>query len=99
MTVRYTLPGDGLGETDVVEAIHALEDRLEKAITDAGVGEFDGNELGGGEAVLFAYGPDATKLFAVMEPELRAFSPRPAYAILRFGAADDAAAVEKRIDL
>ncbi|MEV4539087.1 hypothetical protein AB0J82_35470 [Asanoa sp. NPDC049518] len=83
----------------MVEAIHGLEDRLEKAITEAGVGEYDGNEIGGGEAVLFAYGPDATKLFAAMERELRAFPPRPAYAILRFGAPDDPAAVEKRMDL
>ncbi|WP_406159019.1 hypothetical protein [Streptomyces canus] len=33
------------------------------AVEEAGVGEVDGNEFGGGEVVLYAYGPDAQALF------------------------------------
>jgi hypothetical protein len=64
-----------------------------------GVGDFDGNEFGGGEVVLYAYGPDAARLFDVMAEELRSFPARPAYAILRFGDLSDPAAVRHRIDL
>ncbi|MGW8953893.1 hypothetical protein [Streptomyces sp. NPDC055709] len=41
---------------------------LVKVIEQAGYGEFDGNEFGGGEAVLYAFGPAADALFAVTEP-------------------------------
>ena len=48
-----------------------LSDKLTETIEQAGVGEFDGNEIGGGETVLFMYGPDAELLFAAIEPVLR----------------------------
>ena len=48
--------------------LFALEDRLVKAINSAAVGEFDGNEVGGGEASLYMNGPDADKLFQVVKP-------------------------------
>ena len=62
------------------------------------MGEFDGNEFGGGEAVLYAYDPNADALFRAMEPPLRAFPARPAFAILRYGKAADPTAQERRID-
>lgn len=89
---HYTFAGE-LG------AIHALEDELTAKIIVAHAGEYDGNEIGGGEAVLYAYGPDANALFAVMEPALRAFGARPAHAILRYGAATDPTAATRRVDL
>lgn len=64
------------------------------AVEEALVGEVDGNEFGGGEAVVFAYGPDADALFEVMEPVLRGLPFRPAYVVLRRG--DDSAS---RVDL
>jgi hypothetical protein len=54
---------------------------------------------GDGEAVLSAYGPDADDLFRVMERDLRAFGARPAWCLLRYGAAGDLTAKEQRIDL
>lgn len=63
------------------------------------MGELDGNEFRASEVALYAYGPDASRLFAVMEADLRAFSARPAHAVLRYGEASDPAAIEQRIDL
>ena len=53
------------GSTDL-SGLFALEDRLEIAIADAGVGELDGNEmaLDGSDGFLYFYGPDADVLFA-----------------------------------
>ena len=74
--------------------MYALERSLSTTIESAGVGEF-----GGGEVVLYAYGPDAGTLFSAMEADLRAFAARPAHEVLRYGEAGDPAAIEQRIDL
>jgi hypothetical protein len=97
--ITYALSGDRFGEESEREAIRALKKRLAEAIEAADAGELDGNEFGGGKVVLYAYGLDANRLFTAMEPQLRAFPARPAHAVLRFGEADDPAAVEQRIDL
>ncbi|MGW1004461.1 hypothetical protein [Streptomyces sp. NPDC002520] len=55
----------------------------------------DGNEFGGGEAVLYAYGTDANALFKVMEPTLRGLPFRPAHVVLRQGSQE----TETRVDL
>ena len=54
----------------------------------AGVGEFDGDEFGDGEAVLYLYGPDHELLWQVVEPEVRACSLRAAFALVRPGGPD-----------
>ncbi|GAA0464204.1 hypothetical protein Ade02nite_31120 [Paractinoplanes deccanensis] len=97
--VTYALSDDRYGEESDRKAIYALQGRLRNAIEAAGAGEFDGNLFGGGEVELYAYGPDASRLFAAMEPELRAFPARPAHVVLRFGEADDPTAAKQRIDL
>ncbi|MER7589462.1 hypothetical protein ABTW72_18200 [Micromonospora sp. NPDC127501] len=97
--VRYSLPGGGCGEEQDRQAIYDLASRLTEAIEAADAGDLDGHEFGGGEAVLYAYGPDATRLFAAMEPQLRAFPTKPAHATLRFGEPDDPTAIEQRIGL
>lgn len=51
-------------------AIESLCEQLEAAVERAGAGEFDGDELGGGECSLFFTGPDARRLFAVLQPLL-----------------------------
>jgi len=51
-----------------------LQDRLHDKLDKSEVGEFDGNEIGVGSATLFAYGPDAGRLFQVMAPILREYS-------------------------
>ena len=63
-----------------------IEDPLIDAIEAAGVGEFDGNEVGPDEALLFMYGPDANALWRVVEPVLRdANLGSGSYAVLRYG--------------
>jgi hypothetical protein len=49
-----------------------LQERLHKLLTESSVGMFDGNEVGGGELVIYLYGPDAELLFKHIEPTLRA---------------------------
>ncbi|MFD9216465.1 hypothetical protein ACIOWI_11510 [Streptomyces sp. NPDC087659] len=94
---HFRLGGDGLGESDQWSLVLEAERSLEAAVAAAGVGEVDGNEFGGGEVVIFAYGPDAKALYRVMEPGLRALPLRPAHVVLRYG--EPADAVEDRIDL
>ncbi len=53
------------------DEISALEDALDQRINDAGVGEFDGNEVGPDDYTLYMYAPDAERLFAAVEDVLR----------------------------
>ena len=76
--VTYQLSDAGFGEAHERDAVHALTGRLADAIEAMGAGEFDGDEFGGGAVKLYAYGPDASRLFITMEPHLRAFPARPA---------------------
>ena len=52
------------------DALERLGERLEAAVVEAGVGEFDGDELGGGECTLFFCGPDEDAILAVLRPLL-----------------------------
>jgi hypothetical protein len=79
------------GTTDL-GPLSALEDQLIAAISDAGVGEFDGNEVAvdGSDGVLYMYGPDADALFAVVKPVLeRAPFMKGARARIRYGPPKD----------
>jgi hypothetical protein len=49
-----------------------IHDKLWALLDNSSIGMFDGNEIGGGETVLFLYGPDAELLFTKIEPVLRA---------------------------
>jgi hypothetical protein len=72
--------------TDGEIGLDEIEDRLIEAIDRAGVGEFDGNEIGSEGATLFMYGADADRLFAVVEPVLRSASlPAGSHALIRYG--------------
>lgn len=92
---RFRLGGDGLGESDQWSQVFEAERSMGAAVAAAGVGEVDGNEFGGGEVVIFAYGPDADALYRVMEPDLRALPFRPAHVVLRYGEPDDDVASER----
>ncbi|MFD6492383.1 hypothetical protein [Streptomyces sp. NPDC060188] len=96
---RYRLTGDGFGEPGDRAAVRAAQSLLREAIEGAGAGEFDGNEFGGGEVTLFAYGPDADVLFAVMEPAVRGLPLRPAQVVLRYGSAADPFVAERLVQL
>jgi hypothetical protein len=88
--VYLRLRDDGFGSREEREVLQALEDQMQQAIEKASAGEFDGDEFGGGECVLFMYGPDADRLYAVIEPLLKN-TPAAAggYAIKRYGGARD----------
>jgi len=49
-----------------MDAIHALSHKLEEVIKAKHLGEFDGDEFGGGDCTLYMYGPDADALFAAI---------------------------------
>ena len=87
------LSGDGFPDRAEMQQFHELSDELIEAIEEAAVGEFDGDEFGQGECVLFMYGPDADAIFSAIEPVLRR-SPlaRGGRVVKRFGTADDPSA-------
>ncbi len=93
------LSGDEFGTPEERDAVHELEDRIEAGVAAVG-GDHDGDEFGGGEAVLYTYGPDADALLDAIRNSFEDFPLRPgAYAIKRYGAADDPAAREERVSL
>ncbi|MFB7373898.1 hypothetical protein ACFC0D_29065 [Streptomyces sp. NPDC056222] len=96
---HYHLADEGLGNPSQREMIRRAQNLLSEAIEQAEVGEFDGNEYGGGEVIPYAYGPDADALFAVMAPILHDLPFRPAHVTLRYGSVDDLSATEHRVDL
>ena len=70
----------------------AFEEKLEKAVNESGLGDYDGNELAvdGSDGTLYMYGPDADKLFAFVKPYLdSAPMLKDIEVTLRYGAADD----------
>ncbi|MER5773754.1 hypothetical protein ABT144_05560 [Streptomyces sp. NPDC002039] len=96
---HFRLADDGLGEPSQRDVVRRARSLLTEAIEQADVGEFDGNEYGGGEVVLYAYGPDADALFTVMAPILNDLPFRPAHVVLRYGSVDDPSAAEHRVEL
>jgi hypothetical protein len=90
---------DGFGTPEERQAVHELESRISHAIAAVG-GEHDGDEFGGGEVVLFTYGPDADRLFEAISGCLEGFPIRPgAYVVKRYGRANDPNAREERVPL
>lgn len=86
--LHFRLSDDDYGSEAEREAVYALQEQLRAAIVQAHAGEFDGNEFGGGKAVLYMYGPDKDRLWAAVEPAAREFPLRPAFALLRAGGPD-----------
>ncbi|MFE4628066.1 hypothetical protein [Streptomyces mirabilis] len=82
---HFRLTAYDFGDADQREQVYDAGKVMAAAIDEAGVGEFDGNEFGAGEAVLYAYGPNADALFKVMEPTLRGLPFRPAHVVVRRG--------------
>ena len=98
--VHLRLSDNEFGTTEERDSIHGLTSELERRIDKAAVGEFDGDEFGGGECTLFMYGPDAERLFAAIEEPLRASAhARRGIVIKRYGPIEDSSAREVRIEL
>ena len=76
--------------------IHELTDKIDEAIIEAKVGEFDGDEFGDGKCLLYMYGPDANALYLAVDSVLRE-SPlsKGAVGVKRFGEPDDENAKEE----
>jgi hypothetical protein len=82
------------------DAVDKLTDEIARVIDENEVGEFDGEEVGGGLCVLYMYGPDADRLFEVVEPVLKAAPlTRGGFVIKRYGSASDANVAETRVSL
>lgn len=93
------LSGEDYGEDEERASLRELEACIRDAAKRIGA-DHDGHELGGGEAVLFSYGPSADELFEVIEQCLEVFPTTPgAYAVKRYGAVDDPEAREERVPL
>ena len=56
--LHVRLAGGGFGTEAEREAVHALADRLQEHVIAVAAGDYDGDEFGAGEAVLYLYGPD-----------------------------------------
>jgi hypothetical protein len=77
--------------------LDAVEEPLMEALGSAGVGEYDGHEIGPGEVTLYCYGSDADRLLEAIQPVLlRTALPRGSYAVKRYG---PPGAASKRVDL
>src|SRR5262245_18950249 len=98
--VHLKLSGDEFGAADERDSIHGLCSELERCVTEAGLGEFDGDEFGGRECTLYMYGRDADRLFAAVEHTLRASThAKGGFVIKRYGKAGDPSAREVRVEL
>lgn len=96
--VSLPLLGGESGDDNEEDAIMELEQALQGAIEASETGEFDGDEFGGGECLLYLYGPDADALFAAIEPVLvRSPIAARGHAMKRYGDAGDPGARNVRV--
>lgn len=98
LIIHLKLSDEDLGTDEDDDAVQALEDNLERAISAAAAGELDGHEFGGGECVIFLYGPSADLLFDIIEPHLKAaVIADGGFAIKRYGDARTRGVREVRV--
>lgn len=99
MVTHLPLSGDEYGTEEEREAVYKLESRIRKAAAKLG-GEHDGNEFGEGQAILYTYGPDADAVLEAIVACLDDFPVRAgAYAVKRYGRAEDPDATQERVEL
>lgn len=89
LLVVLPLSNRSMGTHEERAQIEVLADELEQAVQAAGVGEYDGDEYGGGECVLFFCGPDEERLLGTLRKHLqRAPLARGAHFVRLVEAAD-----------
>lgn len=88
--VHLRLSDTGFGTDEDRIAILKLEEMIEDAVAATAAGDLDGDEFGQGECVLYVYGPDADRLFALIEPLLKS-SPVACggFAVKQYGGIDE----------
>lgn len=80
--VTFSIPTIG------ISAVQQLGNELRHVIKSSTVGEYDGHETGKSKVTLYMYGPDAKKLFKVVEPVFKKSEFKPFDVKLRMGPAD-----------
>ncbi len=89
LLVVLRLSNRQMGTNEERAEITLMADRLAAAVEQAGVGEYDGDEYGGGECTLFFCGPDEMKLLGFLRPLLQRSSyARGAHFVRLIEAAD-----------
>ena len=97
LKIVYDAGGEGLPDNATTESLHALQDRLFKAILNASAGELDGDEFGDGTCTIYCYGPNADRLWEAVAPVLETeHFPQGSVAIKRYG---PPGAREENVDL
>ncbi len=95
--IHIPLSDDTSGDPGPIDDLFALEETIARRIDESGIGECDGNEIGGGEFVIFLYGQDAD---ALADLALSVLDTRPlpagSYLIKQYG---PPGAAETRIEL
>lgn len=71
VVVTLRLSNDAMGTQDERAAIEHLSEQLEEAVTAADAGSFDGDEVGGGECVLFFSGASEQALAQALRAALQ----------------------------
>ena len=87
-------------EYEELDELIDLEFRLDKLVTENGLGRCDGNEINcdGTDGSLYFYGPSAEKIFLAIKPTLQETDfMRGAIASLTFGSSKNAKMIEVEI--
>jgi hypothetical protein len=97
LRVHLRLEGGPEGSRAERDRVRDLEYELMARLADGAAGAFVRDEWNAGTCVLHFEGKDASAIWAIIEPPLRAYDPRPgSYAVLRHGGPG---AREERVDL
>lgn len=84
--VHLELTGGKYGSEDEVEEIRLLGDDCEEALRQGGLGEFEGEEFGDAECVLYFSGTDAEQIWSALSPIIRTSRlSRGGHVVQRFG--------------
>ena len=79
LVLRYKFPsGEFYGTKEEQEMLFRTEETMDRILIDAGIGDVDGNEVGGGGVAYYAFGSDAPQVWAALEAAARAVPFRPA---------------------